>query len=318
MSGLTHPLGLLYFFGLCFLMMHYDGRRVLRAQPLIACAVPYAIGAAGWGWYILQNPSDFVHQFVFGLGVGDRGSTLHTPWKALWSEINDRYLRAFGLRGHSPGSSGPIFLKGLVLLAYICGVAGSISIPSIRRSPAFRPLMGLTAIFFILMTLVEGQRLSVYLVHMIPLYSALLALVVYQVVSQRIVPRALAGIAVAGLVSLQLGGIVLQIRNDPYHKTFVPPMQFVRSQVPPGELVMGGSHLGFALGLDGQLVDDNTLGYRTGRTPDWVVVEEHYEQNFASIQASDPAAYANIQRVLAAYSKVYDKGGYAIYRRPGA
>ncbi len=71
-SGLIHPLGLLYLLGLIFLALYFDSRNIWNARALGAAALPYVIGAAAWGAYILQSPADFVAQFLkHGLQAGD-------------------------------------------------------------------------------------------------------------------------------------------------------------------------------------------------------------------------------------------------------
>src|ERR1700722_14713859 len=62
-SFFTHPLGLLAAAGLVFVSLYYDRQR-LRPVHLLLLAIPYVAGAAGWLFYILQSPSDFLPQFA--------------------------------------------------------------------------------------------------------------------------------------------------------------------------------------------------------------------------------------------------------------
>ena len=62
-SGLTHPQGGLIAVPSLLLLHFYYDRRRLRWQHLLPVAVPYLIGAAAWGAYILQAPQFFWAQF---------------------------------------------------------------------------------------------------------------------------------------------------------------------------------------------------------------------------------------------------------------
>src|SRR5215208_8209767 len=54
MSGLTHPMGLLPFFGLIILSLYFDRKRLSFKHFAIAL-VPYLIGGVAWGAYIIQD-----------------------------------------------------------------------------------------------------------------------------------------------------------------------------------------------------------------------------------------------------------------------
>ena len=311
-SGLIHPLGVLYLLGLVFLVLSMDRKSLWNARVVGAAILPYIIGAAGWGAYILQSPADFIRQFTYGLQAGDRMSTFSSPFAAIRSELIDRYWRAFGMLGHTTGNTGPIELKVLILAAYVIGVAGSASIPVLRRSPLFRPIMGLTAIAFFGLMLLEGQRLSVYLVHIIPLYATLLALLLYWLWERRPIPVWIPAICLLGLVLLQLGGIALQIRHNAYGREYRPAMAFVRGQASDG-MIMGGSQLGFGLGYE-RLLDDTTLGYRSHKIPEWIVVDDRYREDFEIIRKTDPDVYDHIMRTLRDYEKIYDHDGFELYK----
>src|SRR2546428_325025 len=94
-SGLSHPLGVVYLLGL-LLVLARDPPRVDWRGVCLAL-VPYVTGGAAWGLYILQDTSGFLTQFKFNLGVGNRAQALLHPATAFWTELGQRYLRAFGL-----------------------------------------------------------------------------------------------------------------------------------------------------------------------------------------------------------------------------
>lgn len=113
-SGLTHPNGgLLTVAGLSVLALFFDRHR-LRPALLGVAALPYLVGAVGWGAYIFQDPTAFRSQY--GFQTAGRFDGLIHPFAAISAEIHTRYLNNMGLGQHSEGSTGPHFLKAFVFL----------------------------------------------------------------------------------------------------------------------------------------------------------------------------------------------------------
>ncbi|HVN05171.1 MAG TPA: glycosyltransferase family 39 protein, partial [Bryobacteraceae bacterium] len=169
-SGLTHPNGgMLSFLGAAWLAMYFDWRRIRPVHVAIA-AIPYAVGAIGWGAYIMQDPSAFVAQYGYQLGT--RSQMLVAPWVAVRDEFVRRYLTNMGLRLHSPGSYGPHYLKALIFAAYAVSIAGMLAIPALRRQTASRALLGLIGIYLFFYTFLEGTKASYYLIYFVYPYTA--------------------------------------------------------------------------------------------------------------------------------------------------
>jgi 4-amino-4-deoxy-L-arabinose transferase-like glycosyltransferase len=102
MSGLTHPMGLLPFFGLLCLSLYFDRRRIGLKQVAIAL-LPYVVGGSAWGLYILQDPQNFYSQFFANAIMGSDQNTgsrfvgLFSPLTGLRLELAQRYVANFGL-----------------------------------------------------------------------------------------------------------------------------------------------------------------------------------------------------------------------------
>jgi len=91
---------------------------------------------------------------------------------------------------------------------------------------------------------------------------------------------------------------------------------------------MGSGELGFGLGFDGQVLDDARLGFLSGRTPQFIVVEPQYSSYwFPWLRTHEPATGTHIAAILKRYDLVYDQSEktkrdwfiewpYRIYRRP--
>src|SRR5581483_8745322 len=128
-AGLTHPNGLVYFLGLWFLILYHDWRS-LRFKHLAIAAVPYLVGGAAWGLYILQDVPAFKAQ-LFG-NTGNRVGLWH-PWKALQNEIEYRWIRPYGLAAYEGGRmTALVKLKAIAILGYLAGVFGCLATPSLR------------------------------------------------------------------------------------------------------------------------------------------------------------------------------------------
>jgi 4-amino-4-deoxy-L-arabinose transferase-like glycosyltransferase len=318
--GLTHPNGGVAFFaGLLFLTLYFDRAR-LRWRHLGLAAIPYAVGAIGWGAYILQSPADFAAQFTANASTGGRMSGLTSPLAAIRNEITLRYLTAFGLGGHSPGTSGPVWVKSFVLLAYVVALAGCLGVRSIRGHKGYRALLILTGIFFVVLTFFDGQKLSFYLVHIVPLYTALLAAFIYWCYSTRFVPAWMLALAVCGLLAIQTGGILYRVKADAYHKSYMAAVKFLQANSNDDTRVMGSAVLGFEFGYE-RVLDDVRFGFRTGKRPDYLVVNDVYEESIEHYRAGgegvELARHMN-DLLTRDYELVYDENLYRIYFRRGA
>jgi Dolichyl-phosphate-mannose-protein mannosyltransferase len=312
-SGLSHPLGIVYLFGLALLVLARDRPR-LDCRRLGLALVPYAVGGAAWGLYILKDPSGFLSQFLFNLGVGNRGQALLHPATALWTELGERYLRAFGLKGHTPGNTGPIYLKAIILAVYAAGLAGSLAIPAVRRSRGFGTVFGLLAVVFLFLTFGEGQRGAVYLIHALPLYASVLAFFVEWLLDRGRAAASIAMAAITAFLALQAGGAVLRASQDTYGRRYDPGMTYVREHAGPGETVMGSVACAFGVGLDRGLLSDNLLGYYSGKVPDWVIVDDFFRESFEYDAVRRPCMFRHVQEVLRRCDKVFDRDGVEVYR----
>ncbi|HEV7860817.1 MAG TPA: glycosyltransferase family 39 protein [Pyrinomonadaceae bacterium] len=313
--GLTHPNGgVLFFVGLLFLILYFDRAR-LKWQHLMIAGIPYVIGAAAWSTYILRAPSLFVSQLTANAAMGGRMSGLTSPLSALKNEITLRYLTAYGLGQHTSGHLGPVQLKALVLVAYLIAIIGVLSVRAIRQHKGYRALLMLTAIYFIILTFFDGQKMSFYLVHIIPLYTAILAVWINWCWSRRLLPRWLVALAVCGLVALQVGGVLYRVKVNAYRNSYMAAVDVVKQNAKPDTLVMGSAILGFELGFD-HVLDDVRLGLYSGKRPDLIVIGEPYEEALKEYEAHQTVEWQHIQRLLAEdYREVYDHELYRIYVR---
>lgn len=309
-SGMTHPnAGMLSFLGVLWLTLYFDRRRI-RASHFVIAAIPYLVGAAGWGAYIAQNPDAFRAQY--GYQIAMRSHVLFSPWAALKNELVHRYLTNMGLGGHSPGSMGPHYLKALIFVAYIISIAGVLILPSLRRQTAGRVLLGLVAIYFCFYTFLEGTKASYYLIYFVYPLTALVVVFARWCWVERRVPLQMTGAALAALIMIQAGGAIYRIRRDAYHKEYLPAVAFLRARAHGGDLIIGSYELGFRVGFRDGFLDDHLLGLKTGKIADFILMEEIYAGRLETVRLKDPQEYAELRKRLSQYHVIYNEKNYTI------
>lgn len=312
----THPMAIVHFFALTFLVLYLDWARIRPLHVLVAAA-PFLLGAGLFGWYISRDSHSFAAQFAGNAKYMGRLDGMTSPLWALKDEFVRRYLLAYGLGAHSTGHSGPIILKSLALLGYLVGVIGCLCLPEVRGNRLYRIPLLLIPIYYIGMSLIDGTRNTYYLVHITPLLAAALALFASRLIVRGWMPVWLVGCGLLGVAAIQAGGIVYKVRLNTYANRYMPAVQFLKQHMQPNSIVMGTSAFAFDLGFDRtHLRDDAQLGYQSGVMGDFVVVDEIYVGTFAGHILHRPPVAIYVERLLATeYRNVYDRNEIVIYER---
>jgi len=304
-SLFTHPNGILYLFAAWVCVWMLDLRR-LRPVHVLLAAVPYLVGCAAWGLYILQAPDIFRRQFA-GNAAG-RLSDLFMPWQALKTDIRERYL---GL-----GAGSLHLLKIVSVSPYLLGIGGALAIRPVRGSRGCRILICWALGVFVYFWLFESTKLFLYVVHIAPICLVLLVACGDWLVDQRhIVPRWAAIAGVAAFLAIQIGGCALVARRNNM-AGYAAAAQYLDPHVKKGELVMASSEFGIPLQYPDNLIDDQRLGCGTGRRPDLIVVTDRYAEWFDWAVRNEPETSACIQRLLTRdYHEVFREGGISVSQR---
>jgi hypothetical protein len=306
----THPNGIMLVLILAASTLYLDWERI--GLPAVAIgAVPYLVIAAGWGLYILQQPGDFVAQFL-GNASG-RGPTITTPLAALHLEIWNRYLASYGLAGWSSLSGR---MNAVPLLLFVAGGAICLMTPAIRRDRAYRLLLVWTAIVIFFLTELEGLKTHFYLIYATPLYTVLMVVAADWVWRQR--PRWRAGVAgsLAVFCLLQAGRTLIADSRHPRQSTYDPAVQYLRARFHPQTFIMGGAELIFGLGPDWNILDDVHLGFDTGKKPDVVVIDPAWEDRIQMLKEVSPAIHEFVSnRLETEFREVFNRAGYRILVR---
>jgi hypothetical protein len=182
-----------------------------------------------------------------------------------------------------------------------------------------RPLLpAMALLYFLVFAFCEGAKSYFYLVHVTPWFACCLAIVAHDFWTRGGLRRWTAAAAFAFCLMLQLGWSAYSIWRNPYRRVYAPVIAYLNEHA-RGKRITGPGELGFDLGFYGNLKDDSSLGYHSGKQADYIVVDERgYQQFFDGYRTNAPELYRHVKRVLAEdYDRVYDGPIYQIYaRRP--
>ena len=145
-----------YACGLLALTLYSDWKRIRPLHVLVAAA-PYAVGAIGWGLYIMKAPHDFMLQF--GGNAAERGLPLNDPMAIIHSQVVVRFLQMFGM---APDTKGFSHIKILILAAYGAGVLGVLLNREIRRQRSTRALLLVSGVTLLVMIALDREAQHQY------------------------------------------------------------------------------------------------------------------------------------------------------------
>lgn len=308
-SGLTHPNGVFHLLGLAALVLYYDRRR-LSVSALGAVALPYMVFGAAWACYIIQDYPAFVDQ-MRGNGTNGRWTATLNPVAILWDEIRLRYMPAFGLV-----TRGWALMKLLALVVYLAAIAGALFQPGFRKQPSTRLVLLLVAVYFAALT-IFNQKLTYYLIHILPWYIALTALYVVWLWERSPALRPALALAMIGLVGVETGGILLKAHSrSQIVAQEQAAIEFARAHARPQDRIVATAALIYGFGFDPRLRDDPRLGTTSGQTPDIIIIEPLYRDLYDSWKVVRAGEMRAIAERLAAYRLAFDSGACQVYLRP--
>jgi len=315
LSGLTHPNGIIAFFGLLFLTFYFDFRR-LGVKHIAVALVPYLIGGTAFGIWVLQDYAAFKDQFIDNALMGGRMKAASSPLSGFIREFTEKYPHAFGLQANSGGHSGPIYLKSLILLGYIVGLFGVIFTKSLRQNKNYRALLITTAVYFVVMSLIDGQKQTPYLIHIVPFYSALLAIFINWLWQRRIVPVPVLLAGICFFLALQTGGMALRIKQNTYGNFYQPTVDYLTQNANEKDVIMAGAEFGFGLNFSDNLLSDGRFGYYTGKRPRFIVYDSAVNMSWLESKEFFPAFYDYFPRLLQEeYKLVYENAAFKVYEK---
>jgi hypothetical protein len=313
---LTHPFGAFGVMGFLTFFVLLDLRRV-SAPIVLAAAAPYAIAFGAWGVYILQDPTDFRNQIT--ANAHGRVADVSRPLALLITELRERYLERYA--GWRPDVPPLMRIKVVFLLAYVAGVLGCLFSPRLRRERSVVALVVWAVLSFASLMVLDSNRWYVYLLHVIPIFVAVLAVWLGALWARGPRMRFAVQAAMAAWILFSIGTVGLRARLNDYDRLYAPTLAYLQAHVRDGDLVMAGGEFGPGLGFARRVLDDPKFGYRTGRTPDWIVYDKLHDERMAQWATTDPALHRHILGTLDRYQLVLDNrqpyNYYRVYHRRG-
>lgn len=250
-AALAHPLAAVEGLAFTAVALALDWRRLRPRHVLVVLLVGAAV-LAPWAAYIMQDPATFAAQWQ----ANARGRTggIVDPLGRLLGDFAGRYLHH-----HLTALHGITRLRIVELVALLAALGVAFASPAVRRHRGFRPIALFAVVSWAALATLDGTGWVQYFAHVYPAYLALASLAVVALL-RRGGARRVAGAAIAvALVLPGVGGLLERVRRDPYHTEYLPAIAAVRPYQAAGATIVGGSEFAFALGFDGQVVDDMEL-----------------------------------------------------------
>jgi dolichyl-phosphate-mannose-protein mannosyltransferase len=309
-AAFAHPNALFLVLSMLVLVGFFDRKR-LRLPHLLLAGAPYIVFACLWGIYILQSPGDFVAQFFPNVGYSDRWRGLIRPDVVIADEIH-RHMAAYSLDGLWPG------MMNIWMLLIPFGYLGAlISLFGVRTRTAERERMFtvFAGALILTMTLLNGFKGYFYLIYLVPLYDAALAVWLLRLWRRGGHGKFAAGVLAASFAAIQLTTSFQHIRADEFHKDFEPAIRDVMKSRAAGKSIVGTSALGFGMAFSG-FTDDAREGKYSGLAPDVLVIDRSYRL-FASIfEEKEPKVFTHIVDTLTSHYYLASRhGSFWIFER---
>lgn len=309
LSILAHPVGVLYWLGLVFLVLSLD-LPALSIRTLLAGVAPPLVGIALMTLFVAQDPAAFFDQMHSSLIInnnsfGDKDVSSISLIRSLQIEWRYRYRGPFGL---SAGISPVQRLKALIFVSYVGAIfAGLWRFHERRKAPFLMAV--LTSIAVLYLALVSPSKFYYYLPHVTGFMAACLGAVLC---ASRLPRRVVAG-CIAVIVALQLAGTVYRIRQDSYHNVYLPVAKVVRDNTTPKSLIMASGDMWFALEHDRTMIFDQNLGALSGLHPDLVVWTPVERGLHDGMKEKFPDRFAHVEEWLASAKMITERDSYRVY-----
>ncbi len=311
-AGLTHPMAAGYCCGLAVLTLYSDWKRI-RIRHILVAAVPYVVGAIGWGLYIMQAPRDFLAQF--GGNAAERGLPLTDPMAIFHSQLVVRFLYMFGM---APDTTGFSHSKILILAAYAAGILGVVSNRELRSRRGIRSLLLVSGVSLAVMIALDREAQHQYLIHFVVWMISLTAVAGVWWWDHRSLPRWMLAAALVALVMIQVATTGRRVSQRAYSTMYLATTNYLKAHAQGKDTIMGSAELSFEL-ANGGVVDDPRLGYRSGHRPDFIVIDRNrYAEWIPQYEQREPQTYRYIRSMMAhEFHQVLENSAYTVYARNG-
>lgn len=304
----THPEGLLAVAGVAALVLLRDLRRV-KLRDVALAALAFGLFAGAFGLYCLQDWTAAHDQLTSN--TVDRFRLLAHPLDGLRTALAT-YLSTYGFGLQAPPSQRVMILTPLF---FVLAIALAWSTPGIRRDPGRRSILVLACLYPVFSALVDGVKLSFYLVHVTPLYAMVVAMVAteyWRASGTR--GRLAVSAGLAALVSVQVAPAFGRAWVNPRASVFAPAIAAIEGAIGPRGKVIGSAELAFGLGFD-RVTDDRILGFESGARPEAIAISSDYAIDLEALRA-EPELARHFDRILGEeYEQTFRNSEYTVFRR---
>ena len=273
---------------------------------LLACALYFR--------FVLQDLPEFHAQF--GTQASGRFREIWRPTE-IWYGFKEGVLDSFGLS--AIGTHRAIRFNVAALFAYGLGLLGLLLSPRLRRLPNMRLLLLMAGVAAAWLTLHRSSVSQLYVVVLTPFLAVPLATCLVYWNLTRFRRPWLWWPAFGVLLALAVVGAANRVRQNDYRK-FDQAVQFLNRSPLRSQGVFASAEFGFPLGRVAPLVDDNLLGFYSGKQAGLIVMDALYNEattDWAPTGEQDrPAFLAFRERLLRQqFTKAFDNGAYRIFSR---
>jgi len=169
---MTHHQSILGVFALIGTTLYLDRARLTPGLVLLA-ALPVTLMAGAWGIYILERP-DYLKAQIASNGAG-RFHFFQNPLQTLEWEFTRRLV----FYGFYPGGTQLRRALAFIPLAYLASLLVAAFNSFVRRTPGMPLLLGICTVQWLYQITMESMKLHLYLVHLWPSLTLLMAAVLY-------------------------------------------------------------------------------------------------------------------------------------------
>jgi hypothetical protein len=262
----------------------------------------------------MQAPGDFILQF--GGNAAERGLPITDPMAIIHSQIAVRFLYMFGM---APDTRGFSHVKILILAAYAAGILGVVLNRELRSRRATRSLLLVSGVTLLVMIAIDREAQHHYLIHFVVWMISLTAVAGVWWWDRRSVPRSLLVACLVVVVMVQAATTGRRVTQRAYATAYLPVTAYLKAHAPGNGVVMGSAELAFELGYGDSLVDDQRLGFRSGKRPNFIVIDKNrYAEWIPQYQQREPETYRYIRGMMdSEFHPVLENGAYQVYARNG-
>jgi len=302
----THHQSILGVFALIGTTLYLDRARLTPGLVLLA-ALPVTLMAGAWAIYAMERPDYFKAQIASN-GAG-RFHFFQDPLQTLEWE----FTRRLTFYGFYPSRNQFSRVLALIPLAYLASVLIAAFNSSIRRTPGVTLLLGICTVQWIYQITLESMKLHLYLVHLWPSLTIVLAAVLYRLWHSRLQMRPVLAAFLLAWTMLGLGMSATLIAKNNFERTIEPLRHALEHRALPEGSIYGAPELGLYIGFE-HLVDDLRLGYYTGKTPDYIVIDRRSREWLDKTADSEPDVVRRSRDMLARAKVIYRDPEFQVYQ----